>query len=167
MDKQDPHQPATAAQVRALGKTMLVELPESGLTVEVGRVHIAELAAQGLIPDGLTPIVMRELGMDSAAKLQSPAALAEQALQAIDAVCCAVLVSPLMRRPENVVDAEATITPADLPYRDREHIFQVVCRQVEVPDLSRFRGQPDPDVGPLAAGDGLVDAPERDPRPAA
>lgn len=155
---------ATVDQFRTLARRPIrLRLPESGLVVELRKIHIAELAAQGLIPDQLTGMVMSEMGVE-APPAKSPGDFAGPLVSCVNAVCCAVLAKPLMRRAEDVEDSAAALTPEDVPWADREYLFRVACRQEEVHDLSRFPGEPAPGLPGAPDGDGLLDEAERDSR---
>ena len=153
--------PATAAAFRAQAAApAYLLLPESRLTVQVKRAHISDLAAAGQIPNELLGIVARVLGLPGASP--RPDTLEESARESravIDAVCCAVLVEPRMV-PEGADPDGAggdAVWPSDVPWADREHIFQYAARLGEVRPLARFPVGQAGDLAPLAHESGLGD----------
>lgn len=149
------HTPASPEAFRAYREAPAVlELPDSGLVVHARRCHINDLAAEGAIPNRLSGIAMRVLGMPGAPP--RPASIEEAAAesrQLIDVVTCAAMVAPRVV-PDDAEELPAgAIRVSDMPYPDREHVFAYVCRLgEEARDLSRFPGRPDSDMAAVAAG---------------
>lgn len=126
-------QVAGAAAFRALGPATL-NLPASGLTVRVRRAHLAELALAGAFPDGLTARVLERIGVRQANRPDSSAELRERLAEnaaLADAVCCAVLLEPRMVPADTDPVPEDAITPEQMPFRDREHVFLYASGLVE------------------------------------
>lgn len=157
------HQPqaASAADFRAFTDSpALLPLPDSGLTVEVRRVHVSDLAAAGEIPNELAGVAMRVLGADGAAPL--PRTLQESARETrdvVNAVCIAALRSPRMVHDGDEVP-EGAIPCAAMPWADREHVFNYVCRLGGARPLARFPERPAGGVAPVANVPELGDAAE-------
>lgn len=118
----------------------IMRLPTSGLVVRVQRVHVAELAVAGKIPDHLTSQVLAQLHLSKRAADDEPATLEEQVGQIVglvDAVCCAALLEPRMEPEPSSPDV---LAPGDMPYADREHVYLWVCGLVEAALPMRFPG---------------------------
>lgn len=149
---------ASAAEVRAhRDHPWIVELPESGLAVQIRRVSLLELAAAGRIPDELTTEALSSLAeaLEEAREQTAPEAqrTMRRRLDLIDAVCCALLVLPEMSTDSR----GGALTPSDLPLGDRIHLYGIAVGSVEGPNLSPFPGGPGADMAPIADGAGLRD----------
>jgi hypothetical protein len=142
-------------EIRRRGQAPIaLTLPESGAVVHIRRPQAIELAAQGLIPDHLAAQLLK--GTED---LESPER-AREFVEVIDAVCCAVLVSPRMQRPDMPTLGGDALTPADLPFADRLLIHQVVMRAEGVFHLARFPGEQDGGLAPVEDEPGVQDATE-------
>lgn len=150
---------ASAEELRAaLKRPTYLELPESGLTVEVSRAHIADLARAGRIPNRLTGAVMRTLRMAGAPPApDSLDELVAETADLIEAVCMAVLVKPRMAPAP--IDG-SVLRPADLSFRDKETIYGWACRTPGVVPLETFRDGPSEPVAPVADGPDVGEATE-------
>lgn len=149
---QAPPAPATADAFRRLRATPeALTLPASGLTVHVRRVHLAELALSGAMPDHLTARVLERIGIKAGRERpDTPDELRRRLAENVelaDAVCCAVLVSPRMfPAGDGEEPAAGAITPEDMPYQDREHVFLWACGLVQEASARAARF-PDPITG--------------------
>jgi hypothetical protein len=155
---------ASADQFRRHQETpALLVLPDSGLTVAVRRVHVSDLAAAGAIPNDLLGPAMRVLGMGGAPP--APDSLQEQAQEnraLVNAVCIAALAEPRMLPevpPSGKVGLHEpdAIAPDDMPWADREHVFEYVCRIGRARPLATFPHEQAGRVAPVQDGDDLRD----------
>lgn len=153
---------ATAADFRSLGDAVELELPDSGFTVMVGRAHISDLAAAGLIPSELSGVAARIIGTAGATPIPTELAQAARETQdIIDAVCCAALREPRMVPSDTPVHEHPdALRPRDMPYADRERVFAYVARLGDAARYARFPGRPTGGLAPVADGEGLQDPAE-------
>lgn len=153
----DPNARASSAADFKRWRTegQLMVLPTSGLTVRCQRVHIASLAAAGKIPDHLSGAVLSALNIRDDEDREPPKtvkAAVEKTVELVNAMCSAVLMEPRMVPDPRGEDA---ISPDDMHYADREHIYQWACGLVEATLPMRFPDRPTADVAPVADGAGL------------
>lgn len=148
----------SAAEVRAhRAHPRLVALP-SGITVEVQRLALLELAAAGRIPDDMTTDVL--VGLSEAlgeAGEQSPAEAKRRMnrrLEVIDAVCIAMLVEPRM----SADGAGDSIAPRDLEFGDRTYLYALALGTEEGPELAPFPFGQGADLAAGADGAGVGSA---------
>ncbi len=137
-----------------------ITLPQSQLDVTVREVDAMDLAANGQIPDTLSRHVWENLDDLTAGKTaEEHRRLLAEHTELVAVACCAMLVEPRMVMVDPGPDE---IEPTDLPYVDREFLWNLACGQGRLADLHRFREQqagavevaPDgADVRPAAVGD--------------
>jgi len=152
------HQAASASAFRAFtASDAYLRLPESGLVVEVARLHISDLAAAGRIPNELAGVAMRILGDERAPA--APTELQEAVLETrrvVDAVCIAALRTPRMAADAQP-EAKGAIRPDDMPWADREYIFEYVCRLGSAAPLATFPHGSPGRLAPVADVAGMGD----------
>lgn len=153
-----PPQVTSINEVRArLAHPHLIQLPESGLTVQIRKVALLELAARGGIPDDLTNDALTDLAeaLEEAQKKSPEVArrTMQRRIDLIDAVACALLVEPRMEKG----GGDDTLSPDELPLADRAHLYGIAAGTVEGPNLSPFPSGPGADVAPVEDGEGVRD----------
>lgn len=144
-------QATSISEIQRRGRSVIaLTLPETGAVVHIRRAQVMDLVAQGLIPDHLTPAVLK--GQD----LEESADTTREFIEVVDAVCCAVMVEPRMQ-PAGMPAIGDALTPADLPLIDRIYVHQVAKRAEGVFHLARFPGEPAGGVAPVADESGVPD----------
>ncbi len=145
----------TADEVRARRDHPYVVALPSGMTVQIRRMALIELAAAGRIPDEMTTATLIGLAEALDEARDKPATEARrtmnQRLELIDAVCIAMLVAPRM----TATGDGDSIAPRDLSFRDRTYLYGIALGTQEGPNLARFPGGPGADVDALADGPGV------------
>lgn len=156
---------------------VLIELP-SGDVVRIGRIDAADLAIAGSIPDRLSRHVfdgMHTLRSEAGRAGDPEAALAKvyrDRVETVDLIACAILREPRMV-PEPALEVgaerppEGAIFPRHMPWGDRMHLYRVATGEEQAVDLARFPRGSAPGVHAAQNGDGVLNAAELDPRPAA
>lgn len=134
-----------------------IVLPESGATVRIEKVTVLELAANGRIPDDLTKGALTgliEALEDSITATPDEARRSmRRHIELINVVACSVLAEPRM----TMQPSEGAITPEDLPFDDRFHLYNIALGLVRGPNLAPFPGEPRADLEAVADGEGLRD----------
>lgn len=152
MSNPDPQVTSADEILAARERPLPVTLPTSGWVVSIRQTSLMEIAAAGRIPDELTITALSSLSEDlDDARTQAPNEAKRtiaRRLDLINAVCCAMLVSPAMS-PDA---ASGAIRPEDLPLPDRIHLYGITTGSVEVPSLARFPGGSGADVGAVEDG---------------
>jgi hypothetical protein len=142
-----------------------IRLP-SGAWVRLRPVSAVDLVAAGELPDPLAQHVFRDMP-EIEASLESEAQRAAARLEkvaAVNAVVCAVVAEPRIV-PDGVGDATAGLRVSELSWQDRRTLFAIACGEIEA-RLARFPVEPAGGVSAAPGGDGVLDAPELDPRAA-
>lgn len=135
---------------------VLVKLP-SGNFARIRSVGLDMLLKLGKIPDALTPLVARKMGLpgDEPIPLTDPKGLA-LVLELAEAVCCSAFISP--RIVEDPTDDDE-IAIDDLALEDKLFVLGVIERPAR--ELESFRFEPPIDVEPVPSESVDDDATER------
>lgn len=161
--KKQKKRAATAAELRhRRSRSWRIKLPISEAIVEVKEVDTMDLALQGAIPDHLSRHVWEDLAdITKDMKPGDQAKALGEHVEMIELVVCASLVSPrcVLESP-----GDDEITPRDLPYADREFLYQIACGNGGLAVLSRFLEAEERALEASPDGEGVRDEAIADPR---
>lgn len=151
MTQQDTPTPISLDGLRAIREQLTpFRLPDASaraghdVTVMLRRLHPMQLAAQGVLPEGLAGIALASLGLTTDAEQPERRDVKEVSadyLAMLAATCAAVIAEPAMDR-DDVAGA--------LSHADQEAVFAHSNASGE--ELARFRSEPDGDVAGVDGG---------------